>query len=907
MSNLSANTYLRNCDESEYTHSMPYYMTLNVPDYQKNYQYIYSDEKYSNHYIGDGDTSYFETFSDCVYYWINDVFKRTDVDMFSYFFSGKKYGKRFDRKYSRFLDGDKFHNPTTLFRGVKFEAVRQYNGVEKRSDEYNDYRFSFIYIPVALKSIIFNNTVHFVKNDTFKFIVGIVFVNTMLGMYDHNIFSGKVDYFNKGFLYAACKDIIRPENTERYNYNLSISYNSDKFDKDDVDINGVYSDVWEDNYDIKEEINRFYMWISDDRKSVIVTKGTGYAKDIVLDRDIIGEFDIEYGSEDVLGEGIENIKKSETKYILFEQPNSEDDFKVSISKYHEEYDATIYRFKVFTYYGNIVCRVNAPHLLYENIPLVDVCDIEWKYYDDSGFGYIVDVSELTFTSQTLQKILVSMGEDCVISIKFYNVDTFDPDDPSNDTKTVEREFINEENAKIVVDVNNGSISISGTNTILEAYDNEVIENLRMDIVIKDNYNDNLESLALKDYFEVFKELSMYNITESINNDFNIKYYSTVEDNKYKIRVIEPDSIEIEDRYEAIPVKITQNNKSVVGSVDIKEKRDIDKIGIKIINRYSGFYNPIFNDILYYDDYVYSVPVGRLKNVVNFDLPYSNTNIDYNYNDGYGEFGVIRNMYYHKTNTSRSDKILTSEKPVYPAINEYALDYRDYNIFSSSWDEGYFISQDDLDTRSICDGIGSMKDTLCMFGSKYLNIPDYIFIDTFENGKYWNEKMVMDIRDNTDTEIMYKEINNRTVKYHLFIEKRLKRYLKENLMRVFEKYINKEYSFGNKGTIEDDVDEYVEKNLLKLYKVDKIYMYIKSDRMSINDRVIENEYLKYMNKSNEVKIKNGFPVINVDGDGKMLVDSKFIMGKINEFDRFVTYNLKPGFKESFGFGVSFKRK
>ena len=195
----------------------------------------------------------------------------------------------------------------------------------------------------------------------------------------------------------------------------------------------------------------------------------------------------------------------------------------------------------------------------------------------------------------------------------------------------------------------------------------------------------------------------------------------------------------------------------------------------------------------------------------------------------------------------------------------------------------------------------------MFGSKYLNIPDYIFIDTFENGKYWNEKMVMDIRDNTDTEIMYKEINNRTVKYHLFIEKRLKRYLKENLMGVFEKYINKEYSFGNKGTIEDDVDEYVEKNLLKLYKVDKIYMYIKSDRMSINDRVIENEYLKYMNKSNEAKIKNGFPVINVDGDGKMLVDSKFIMGKINEFDRFVTYNLKPGFKESFGFGVSFKRK
>ena len=85
------------------------------------------------------------------------------------------------------------------------------------------------------------------------------------------------------------------------------------------------------------------------------------------------------------------------------------------------------------------------------------------------------------------------------------------------------------------------------------------------------------------------------------------------------------------------------------------------------------------------------------------------------------------------------------------------------------------------------------------------------------------------------------------------------------------------------------------------------MYIKNDRMGINDKLIENEYLEYMDKSNELKIKNGFPVITVDGDGMMLKDNMFIMGKLNEFDRFVTYNLKPGFKESFGFGVSFKRK
>jgi hypothetical protein len=194
----------------------------------------------------------------------------------------------------------------------------------------------------------------------------------------------------------------------------------------------------------------------------------------------------------------------------------------------------------------------------------------------------------------------------------------------------------------------------------------------------------------------------------------------------------------------------------------------------------------------------------------------------------------------------------------------------------------------------------------MFGSKYLNLPDYIFIDTFENGRIWSEKIADDIRDNTDIEIMFKEINDRSVRYHLFIEKRLKRYLTERLLNVFSKYVNKNFSFGNNGTILDDVEEYVEKNLLRLYKVDRVYMYIKDERMDGNNRKIENEYLMYMNKDNEFKIKQGFPVIQVN-DGVMLKNSNFIMKKTNEFDRDVTYNLKNGFKESFGFGVSFRRK
>ena len=910
VSNLSANTYLSNCDENEYTHSMPYYMTMDTPNYLKDYQYIWCDDMdYIDNTTTDlnGDEVYpFETFSDCVNYWINK-FKRTDIDMFSHYFSGKKYGKRFDRKYSRLLGGDKLHNPSTLFRGVKFEAVRQYNGVEKRSSEYNGYKFSFIYIPVMIRSFIFESKVHFIKNDTFKFIVGIIFVNTMIGVYDHNIFNGEHNYFKKGFLYAACKDIIRPENTKEYNYNLDLSYENTEYPNDYVE--NIYNDVWKNNYDVGVEENKFYMWISDDGKTIIVTK-TRNATKFSIYPDIIGEFNINDSLDISVIEGIKKIGLPQ-KYTgeLLEASTNENEFKISWNRYYKQYDATIYGYNTFTYYGSITCDISVPNMEYLNIPLIDVCDIKWEYYDDNDFGgYRVDVSNLHFTSESLQNILVNMGiKDSIVSIRFYN------DDGIKDNR-IDKIFSVDTN-EIIVDFVSGNVQIIPKNkydTILElpGINGESIENLKMDIVIKDRFDTNFDSLGLKDYFSVFNQISAYNITYFTNSDYNVEYHSTVEENKYKIRVIEPDSIEVEDKYEVIPVKITRNNKSVVGSVEIKEKIDVDKIGIKVINRYSGFYNPIFNDILYYDDYTYTKTVGRLRNGVKFELPYSNTHIDYNYIDGcsdivYGEFGIIKNIYYHKTNISRSDNILTFENPVYPSINECAIDYRDYNIFSSSWDDGYFISQDDLNNSSVCDGIGSMKDNLCMFGSKYLNLPDYIFIDTFENGKLWTENISMDIKDNTNTEIMYKEINN-AVKYHLFIEKRLKRELKRQLVGVFEKYINKKYSFGNKGTIEDDVDEYVEKNLLKLYKVDKVYMYVKNDRMGINNRKIENEYLKYVDKSNYIKMKNGFPVVQVE-DGVMMKDSNFIVNKLNEFDRVITYNLKSGFKESFGFGVSFKRK
>jgi hypothetical protein len=967
VNNLSANIYSGKCDEKEYTHSMPYYMILNTPDYNKEYQYIISDETYIiNNDINkkenkDAKEISLDKFNDCVNYWI-DMFKRTDEDMFSYFFSGKKYGKRFDRKYSRLLGGDKFNNPSTLFRGVKFEAVRQFNGVEKRSSEYNDYRFSFVYIPIMINTFCYSSTVHFIKNDTFKFIVGIIFVNTMIGVYDHNIFNGRVDYFNKGFLYAGCKDIISAESKEKYTYTLKIG-NETK--------GGVINDILNDNYDISKLKNAFHIWFDEnDKKTMFVTK----TKNATKPSDIIGEFyfddcDSDFDFEDISNKKLldyigrlEKIKeykyeyidlnndgnhdgnsdsdeevKFTIKYIPIEIPKNEDiedgesdgeseDKKQTLTflyeHYYDKYDTTICGYKTLVYLKEVLCEINAPYIKIDESSVTEICDIEWDYLNHvNKLGYSINVGTLRFKEGTLRNILYNIGEKySIIQIRFH-------DENENYDRIfynkIHSGYINDVKGKIpseiIFNTVGGDVKIipdfDETNNInykslvnIEVdseSDNTTIENLLVDILIKDEFDNGVKSLGLKEYFSVFNQLSVYNIINYINNDYNVKYYSTVEDNKYKIRVIKPDCIEIKDIYEAIPNKILENNNNIIGTINIVKKTNVNNIKNIKINRYSGFYNPIFNDMLYYDDYK--------------ELPYSNTHIDYDYNDEYGSFGIIKNMYYHKTNVnkSKSNKIINSFakyalKPVYPLINEYALGYRDYNIFSSNWDYGYFISQDDLKHSSVCSGIGSMKDGLCMFGSKYLNLPDYIFIDTFENGKQFDENMTFDVGYDIDSEILYREINNRTVKFYLFIEKRLKRYLKEKFINdgLFSKYINETYSFGNKGTIEDDIEEYIDKNILKYYKIDKVHLYVKGEIMRINNKKIENDYLKYVNKDNLYKSKNGFEVISVDADGGVVLkDGKFSIGKMNtsEFDKSITYNLKSGFKESFGFGVSFKRK
>ena len=189
-SNFSANTYMQTGDIIEYTHSMPYYVTGVKDENEKvdnnEYQYITVDESLWN-----------KDYDDLVSNWIN-YFIDIEENHFDEMFGDVPGNKRYNKKYSRFLFGNSVNRSSTLFRGVKFEIIEMNGNKETHTGKYNGYKFSFLYIPVS--EIKEENVIYFVKNDKYKFVIGLVFFNIKKSL-------DEID-FNKAYVYAGAMGFL---------------------------------------------------------------------------------------------------------------------------------------------------------------------------------------------------------------------------------------------------------------------------------------------------------------------------------------------------------------------------------------------------------------------------------------------------------------------------------------------------------------------------------------------------------------------------------------------------------------------------------------------------------------------------------------------------------------------------
>ena len=131
-----------------------------------------------------------------------------------------------------------------------------------------------------------------------------------------------------------------------------------------------------------------------------------------------------------------------------------------------------------------------------------------------------------------------------------------------------------------------------------------------------------------------------------------------------------------------------------------------------------------------------------------------------------------------------------------------------------------------------------------------------------------------------------------IQFYLFIQKRLTQYLFDYIKPQFEKYVNVKFGFGDITTLNDDVNTYIELNILNLYKVGAVDFYVRSSREKIAS------IYSTATLTNADKASSG---LNINQN----ISTKTL--NTNPFDLSLIYNKRDGFSESFGFSVTIVKK
>lgn len=196
------------------------------------------------------------------------------------------------------------------------------------------------------------------------------------------------------------------------------------------------------------------------------------------------------------------------------------------------------------------------------------------------------------------------------------------------------------------------------------------------------------------------------------------------------------------------------------------------------------------------------------------------------------WGKIKNHYYHKVNEINPNGVLKLTKggdflPVYPLINEIAIDYKDVNVFKSSWEDGYY-------TRSLSSGnninITGTFDTAeerSYLGSTVMKLQDSYFLTEFTVQYVDSEEELDSIlrTNNNDNDVVIYE-DDQTLIADFYMNDVVYQKLSDlGALNTFSRFIDPINSIGDKTTLSDDMQDYVNKNLIQAFTIDQIELWV----------------------------------------------------------------------------------
>ena len=328
-------------------------------------------------------------------------------------------------------------------------------------------------------------------------------------------------------------------------------------------------------------------------------------------------------------------------------------------------------------------------------------------------------------------------------------------------------------------------------------------------------------------------------------------------------------------------------------------------------RYSGGYEPIFRKVLHFD----KDKTDTIQGYNGLDLSFRNCNFaPYKY-----YFGISRNLEFTKIAQENNILALSQnlpEGPVYPLVGQSPIWKKDFNVFSSSWDPGYYQRFTGAEVYEDVAGTRSMKEYKSFLGSKIMKTPDplqfgnYITLqisrtsgdtdvakinDTIDaylksiqsitpsnsgtgigsvgpylSGVDYNK---LDLSIFPDAELVWQYFpENKLVRGIIRLDRMLRRYLlNSGIKQTFIDNIISDFGVGDPDSINDDVNTYIDLNVSPLYQGNIFDLYVRKSSAPMDPNYIvrgditgsERYKLEYYNEVNYKLTKNGDLIYNFE--------------------------------------------
>lgn len=240
------------------------------------------------------------------------------------------------------------------------------------------------------------------------------------------------------------------------------------------------------------------------------------------------------------------------------------------------------------------------------------------------------------------------------------------------------------------------------------------------------------------------------------------------------------------------------------------------------------------------------------------------------------FGIIKNHYHHKVSSTNADLLLL-DNPIYPSVDEVAIDKTDYNIFLSDFDSSFYKDYSNKNSFNKIFGYFNTGDEKSYLGTKLAQLEEKIILFDFKD---ISEDTGIDDPsfDLEGRELVYEKRDN-FIFFRISMRKTITEYIQNKLIDEFKKYVNEFNTFG--GTFDKAIRDYVEGNITELYKITDIKSFVK----------------KYNEEEN-------VPLVSVEPNSLLLIqqgykeDKNISTTNIDDLEIVLKYNANIEFQHSF---------